>query len=148
MKICKICKIEKDISCFSFRSDTNKYRNECKDCKSNYLKLYRKGNKNNTFIQNIDKTEKTCNRCGETKPTEEFIKQKKVCKICRSKYLKDYYLKNKETISEKSKERYNNNSEKIKEKTKLYSKYNRIKINKQQKIYKEKVIKKTHYIQL
>ena len=31
-KICRKCEIEKQLSEFSFRKDTNKYSNECKVC--------------------------------------------------------------------------------------------------------------------
>jgi len=43
---------------------------------------------------------KTCSKCGETKPIDEFIKNENVCKICRSQYDKEYRLKNKEKIKE------------------------------------------------
>ena len=39
-KICTKCNIEKDIKCFEFRSDTNKYRNYCKKCNKQFTKEY------------------------------------------------------------------------------------------------------------
>ena len=46
MKVCSKCKIEKNISDFTFRNDTNKYRNQCKECvklsKRNYYKRTKK----------------------------------------------------------------------------------------------------------
>jgi hypothetical protein len=32
MKVCKKCNLEKDLSEFYFRKDSNKYRNDCKEC--------------------------------------------------------------------------------------------------------------------
>ena len=32
MKKCNKCNVEKDLNCFFYRKDTNKYRNECKEC--------------------------------------------------------------------------------------------------------------------
>ena len=32
MKICNYCDIEKKLSEFNFRKDTQKYRNQCRDC--------------------------------------------------------------------------------------------------------------------
>lgn len=45
-KICNKCYIEKDITNFYFRTDTNKYRNTCNDCRNKYnLELYHKNEK-------------------------------------------------------------------------------------------------------
>jgi len=41
-KVCKICNIKKLLSEFYIRVDSGKYRNECKDCISNYKKLLHK----------------------------------------------------------------------------------------------------------
>ena len=40
MKKCRICNKEKELQFFQIRSDNNKYRNECLDCKSKYNKNY------------------------------------------------------------------------------------------------------------
>jgi hypothetical protein len=98
MKLCKVCNVEKCESDFNQR-DNGKLRNECKECKKSYLKAYRKEVSDNPFTQNTkNKTEKTCNTCGETKSVTEFINQKRICKICKSAYLKKYYEENKESI--------------------------------------------------
>ena len=44
-KICKICNEEKPLSDFQLRSDTRKYRNECKNCRDKYLSEYRANHK-------------------------------------------------------------------------------------------------------
>ncbi|MDU2111296.1 MAG: hypothetical protein E7E92_02115, partial [Clostridiales bacterium] len=59
-KICICCGLEKDITEFSFRKDTNKYRNQCKDCRKEREKQHKKEN--------------------ETKIKE------KVCPICKRKF--------------------------------------------------------------
>ena len=38
-KICRICGTEKPLSEYRFRKDTHEYRNECKQCESNRLRL-------------------------------------------------------------------------------------------------------------
>jgi hypothetical protein len=48
------------------------------------------------------------------KPSEDFIKQKKICKVCRSDYMREYYISNKDNQSKKSRERYIEKSEEIK----------------------------------
>lgn len=40
-KVCKKCKVEKSLSAFYFRKDSNSYRNECMDCFLLHNKNYR-----------------------------------------------------------------------------------------------------------
>jgi hypothetical protein len=141
MKICKICDVEKDISNFTKR-ENGESRNECKDCRKLYLKQYRKDKSNNAFVIKKSIQNKTCNTCGENKPIDEFIKQKRICKTCQSKYLKEYYENNKEKYSKYNKEKYQQNSEEIKKKTSEYSKNNRDKVNKSSRKYKKEVLSK------
>jgi hypothetical protein len=44
-KKCIKCNKLKNLSDFSFRNDSKKYRNECKDCQNTFLKNYRKQNR-------------------------------------------------------------------------------------------------------
>jgi hypothetical protein len=142
MKLCKVCNVEKCESDFNQR-DNGKLRNECKECKKSYLKAYRKEVSDNPFTQNTkNKTEKTCNTCGETKSVTEFINQKRICKICKSAYLKKYYEENKESISEQTKLKYQESKEEKKERSRNYSKNNREKVNRYRRKYKENVLKK------
>ena len=46
MKICNKCNIEKEISEFSFRKDTQKHRSECIQCRSIKHKEWRNNNPN------------------------------------------------------------------------------------------------------
>ena len=50
-KTCKKCNIEKDISDFSFRKDTQKYRNQCQYCIKLINKEYQIRNKEQIDIQ-------------------------------------------------------------------------------------------------
>lgn len=43
-KTCIKCEIEKDITDFQFRTDTKKYRNQCKRCRQNKVNEYRRTN--------------------------------------------------------------------------------------------------------
>lgn len=139
MKECKICNIEKDISNFNKRGN-GVYRNECKDCKSKYLKEYRRNN--NTTPYTIRKGlliyKKICNTCGVEKDIDNFVKSKKQCRDCKKIYLKNYYRQNKDRISEKNKNLYLENSEKKRRYAREYSKNNREKVNKRKREYKKK----------
>ena len=44
-KICSVCKIEKDISCFYLLKKTNKYESKCKTCKIQWQKSYYENNR-------------------------------------------------------------------------------------------------------
>ena len=88
-KICTCCNTEKSIKEFSIRTDTNKYRRQCKQC------VY-------------ESTKKFKNRKLLPKLTEDQKKQKR----------KEYYLKNKEKIKSRNEEYYKENKEYFKEKAK------------------------------
>jgi len=85
---------------------------------------------------------KTCSKCGETKPIDEFCKGRNVCKICRSQYDKEYYLKNKDKIRERDKEYQKENrlenKDNIREYQKEYWLKNREKLREPQKEYRLK----------
>ena len=92
-KICTKCGEEKNLSEFSFRKDNNKFRNECKKCRS--------------LIE--------CNNRKEN--IELYKKRSKVYYINNKekilKSVKQYYEKNKEKIKEKGKRYYIKNKERI-----------------------------------
>jgi hypothetical protein len=63
-----------------------------------YLKAYyelRKG----------DTSERTCSRCGETKPREDFSDRQTQCKPCRRIIEQERYEHNKERMRDRSRER-------------------------------------------
>lgn len=92
---------------------------------------------------------KTCNRCNEEKPLDEFPKHKqmkdgrlKQCKVCKREYGRAYYKNNKEIVLERnsaylktskgqeakkraSDKYYANNKEMVKEKAKQHTKWRR-----------------------
>ena len=111
-KICTVCKQEKPLTEFSFRKDTNKYRNQCKECKSLKYKKYYSKNRDEILIKkreyrfdNIDKFK---------------MKDKK------------YYEENSEAIKERRREYVAKNKDKIKQ----YKKTDSYKIN--ERLYKHK----------
>ena len=91
-KICICCGLEKDITEFSFRKDTNKYRNQCKDCrkqqKAKYDKEYNTKNKER--------------RKQYRKENEAKIKE----------HNKQYYEEHKEVLKKNTSEYYHNNKAK------------------------------------
>ena len=140
MKVCNICKVEKELSEFAIRKEGT-HRNDCKQCRILYLREYRKGNKDNPYKLEI-KTTKVCRVCHEEKSIDGFVKSKRICKPCQKEYLKNRYLENRKEELKKSKVNYQLNKDYIKERNGNYSKNNRDKINKRSKKYKEEVLKK------
>lgn len=54
-RICRLCGEEKPLSEFRIRTDSGKRRNECRQCKINYLKKYRSIPKNKNRIAQLNK---------------------------------------------------------------------------------------------
>lgn len=50
MKVCIDCNEEKSLDYFELRKDTNKYRNQCKQCKTSYHKKWKQENKSKVDI--------------------------------------------------------------------------------------------------
>ena len=78
--------------------------------------------------------EKTCSKCGETKPAKMFGRHFR-CLGCESEANKKYRQDHKEGISTRRKANYLNNIEQAKERWEKYSHGNRDKINAQQRQY-------------
>jgi hypothetical protein len=43
-QVCTKCRLNKPLSEYQFRKDTQKHRRDCKDCQSKYQKIYQKAN--------------------------------------------------------------------------------------------------------
>ena len=88
---------------------------------------------------------KTCTKCKETKPLEEYHKQKRaksgrrsVCKLCRSIETKEYHQKNREKNLSRSKEWVKKNREKVREhKRNWYNKNREVEGERKRKRYRE-----------
>lgn len=85
---------------------------------------------------------KTCTKCGEEKPLDEYYKHKRgkggrtsKCKQCVSEQNARYYRENRETIIERAHEYRNDNRDRILEKQAKYYAANRDKILEQQAEY-------------
>ena len=74
MKICTKCKLEKELRYFSHRTDTNKYRDQCKKCHKGY-KIDRED-----LVKSIkdlfSKGLKECSRCKVIKSLDKFNSDK------------------------------------------------------------------------
>lgn len=79
---------------------------------------------------------KTCSKCGETKPVDEFPKNENRCLCCKKEYHKNHYLKNKQLVSQISKIKYLENREQKLLKSKEYRLNNKDKV---------KIIKAKYY---
>jgi 5-methylcytosine-specific restriction endonuclease McrA len=145
MKECKKCKTNKELAEFSIRIDSpDGYRNECKECTSEYLKAY---HKNPPIKEVLEDGFKRCFKCKTIKAHSEFNKCSKnkdglrgYCKVCHRKknklwdsehaeYREKYKEENKEHIKEIIKEWRLQNKEKIVNDKKEYYKNNKDKIN-------------------
>ena len=85
-------------------------------------------------------TEKTCTKCGETKPLEEFNRSKSGksgraarCKKCERRYREE----NREAIAERERRYYEENREAIAERERRYYEENREAIAEQRRRYRE-----------
>lgn len=88
-KICKKCKIEKNIQEFISNNSNN-----CKKCKHLYRAQYRQNNKEKIRQNNIDYAAKN----------KEYLKIKRsVYKNNNKEKIKKYYVENKERINNKKK---------------------------------------------
>jgi len=144
-KFCKKCSLKKEAEHFSFRKDSLKYHNTCKQCIAEYLFAYRLKNKENKkakakiyYQNNKDKIQKNVkeykqNNKGKIKEkSQEYYRSHKDDILNRSK---SYYEDNKESIKAKEHNYRKNNLEKIKAKAAQYYQDNKEHLNEKQKEY-------------
>jgi len=91
MKRCIKCKKEKELGEFYFRSDTQKYRGQCRECESEIAKEYHELNREKRILDAKKWYNK--NKQRVSKRDKEYNKSKK-----RKEYIKEYQLKNKERL--------------------------------------------------
>ncbi|MEI7509877.1 MAG: hypothetical protein WCJ62_10495, partial [Flavobacterium sp.] len=114
MKICTICKKEKELILFRlFCRSKDGYSAACKECLNSKAKTVRLSEKGKIYK----------------------LKYYKQSKALRKKTRKKYELKNKDIIKNKYKKYCLDNKLKIQEKSKIYRLKNKNKIKKQQSIY-------------
>ena len=99
MKKCTKCNKEKEYKYFSFRSDTQKYRNKCRQCAKGYKTL--RSDKQGRIGKLLEEGKKECGKCKDVKPIDEFSSDKYTttgltswCKKCK----KGYQVENAEAI--------------------------------------------------
>lgn len=113
-KICNVCEINKSI--FEYSKNKDSISSSCKECKKKYYHEHTKAkrNKGKAKTFEIKDGKKSCTKCKELRPINQYGKCKKtksgltaICKICiaeqgrirREKdpnYLKEYYKNNKD----------------------------------------------------
>jgi hypothetical protein len=83
---------------------------------------------------------KTCTKCGEWKPLEEFYKSKSgkfgrrsCCKKCQAGMFRKYREKNPEKVRERKRKWYEENSEKVREYFRKYREENLEKVRERQR---------------
>ena len=108
-KTCKVCGIEKDISEFYFRKDSNSYRAECKECIRLHSRKYHEEHKEERLEYNKQWQE----------DNKAYVKVKR----------KDYYLSNREEALQQSKEYYQEHKAEKQEYDRQYYLSNREEIN-------------------
>lgn len=88
------------IECFELRTDTKKYRGDCKQCRNSYVKQYKSDRltgKRDKFTVVVVSDGKECRMCKHIKPLTEFPTRKTVhgyrheCKECKQTATSAYY---------------------------------------------------------
>lgn len=69
-QVCVTCNKELEIKYFSIRTDTGKYRGQCKKCHKGYLTDLK--DKQQEIKELFDNNLKKCGKCKETKTLDEF----------------------------------------------------------------------------
>lgn len=119
---------------FYFRKDSQKYRNQCKDCHIKQSKLWTdinidkvKENKKNWSLKNKGKLKIDAHQRYENNKEQLIQKVKeynKDHKEEKKEYDRQYCIDNKEKIKIKDKQKYENNKEYILERGKIYRQKN------------------------
>ncbi len=102
IKVCIKCNQEKNINAFEKRSDTGKFRNECKECRNTYVKNYKneiKTGQRSKNIINLINNQKQCTICKQFKDLEFYPKRNDTkhgyrheCLDCKKNIMSDYYI--------------------------------------------------------
>jgi hypothetical protein len=104
-KKCSKCQREKPLNCFNKNrhNKTSRHRPDCKECrKVSRKKEYMKANQHrkHRIFSVIENGLKNCTMCGEKKPLEDFLKNKKGknglrgdCKDCSKRISNENYIK-------------------------------------------------------
>lgn len=74
-KECIECKITKSVIDFHYRTDTGKYRNQCKVCRNSYVSKYkheRSTGLREKFKIVVTDGKKKCQKCGKLKPLSDY----------------------------------------------------------------------------
>jgi len=132
MKICRVCKKEKELDCFNNDKNSLDGKNSmCRDCrKEQKIRLFKKYKENKIII-----TEKKCSICKEVKSADLFNNsaskkdgKSSNCKDCKRKIDKKYYNANYAKIAEYCSKRWRED-ESVRLKNKLYKEKNRFGID-------------------
>lgn len=101
VKHCKSCDQVKALDKFEQRSDTKKYRNQCKDCRNAYVNTYKKdivsGRRQAKKIEVTTDNKKQCIKCKTYKDIKDFPKRdtqhgyRHECKSCKQEASNAYY---------------------------------------------------------
>lgn len=101
-KQCSTCGKTLNIDYFYYRSDTHKYRDQCKSCNKGYKVNVKAKMKVQDML--FDEGKKICSICGDIKEITEFGKDKhnkygvlSCCKDCRKNGLDKFETRNKQT---------------------------------------------------
>ena len=162
MKKCIKCSKMKSLSDFPVRKDSpDGYRNQCKDCRSKYLKSYRKDPPKKEVIPD---GMKRCFRCKELLAVDNFTKSKQNkdglrsdCRFCKRKesakwreknpsYGVEYRKENSEELIASGRKYYQDNKKELAIKKKIYVKKNKKREDARKKAWyennKERILKR------
>jgi len=135
-KICNVCNIEKPLSGFYYRKETDRYRPNCKKCKPLRTK--------EQIMAQANADKKVCKHCNIEKPSSEYNKAgggkwlQPYCKPCDAERKKKYNVKNKDEVKNKRKKYFEENKEVLLKKGKERYELNKDAIAIRNKAYRER----------
>lgn len=124
MKTCRKCNETKDESCFLFRVDSGKLRNECRDCVKKMMKAYKD---KMSVTAKIEVESKKCLECSVVKKASEFTRNRYAvdgrtpyCRSCNNARTHKYRIDHPEIIRESARRSIAKNRVKIANQQKVY----------------------------
>lgn len=147
-KVCTVCSVEKPLSEYHFRKDSNKHRNECKVCVCDRSKKY--ASDNIIKVRETKRNHRKLNKEKISKRNREYqIENRDTLKIKRNvwreenkeriqKQRSEFYLANKDRINEEKKRHYINNKAHYRARQSVYDEQNKERLREARRIWERK----------
>lgn len=100
---CPECGLAKGEDEFRPARGHGKHPSRTRRCLSCYQARRTEGQRKLREKRRADPAPKTCNRCGETKPSADFIPHRPYCRSCRAAWQRDYIARDRAKANARSK---------------------------------------------